>query len=43
MIVACHTLARMSLYINYYEDMRYCVDWSVGSPRVDRVAIKQGR
>ena len=36
-------LARMSLYISCYEDMRYVIDWGVRSPRVDRVAIKQGR
>jgi|GEM_PF-4896162 len=36
-------LARMSLYISCYEDMRYVIDRGVRSPRVDRVAIKQGR
>ena len=33
----------MSLYISCYEDMRYVIDRGVRSPRVDRVAIKQGR
>jgi len=26
---------RIALYTSYYEDMRYYIDWSVRSPRVD--------
>ena len=37
------TLTSISLHTNYGEKTRYYIDWSVRSPRVDRIAIKQGR
>ncbi len=43
LFVSLRDTTRMSLYISCYEDMHYVIDRGVRSPRVDRVAIKQGR